>query len=91
MSGTLVDEGRQLVSNEKWVYADRKPGWIKYEVAVDREGNVTSARVVDTNIKSTPIRMGTLKYANRLKFEKGNHYPKFHHAIVKFTLIVPKD
>ena len=87
LGGAVKDEGRKIVGQESFIREDRINGWIKYEVAVNREGEVMSARVVETNVKSTPVRVGAKKHPMALKFEKGNHFPKHHHAIVKFTLV----
>ena len=89
MSGTLMDEGRQMTSDSKFIVEGVKSGTAKFELAVSREGNVTSIRMVESNLKSTPAEFELKNYLKTFTFEKGNHYPKFHHVVVKMTVVKP--
>ena len=91
LSGTLVDEGRKLVSDVTYIQEGRVNGWAIFELAVDREGNVTGVDLIETTIKSTPSKYELRNYVKTIKFQKGTHYPKFHHVRMKFTLVKPKD
>ena len=89
LSGDLKDEGRKLLTPTNFIIDGRVNGYAKYELAVDREGNVTSARLIETDIKSTPSKVDLRNHIVTLKFEKGTYYPQFHHAVVKFTVVKP--
>ena len=82
-----MDENRKLLTDDvQYVQAGSTYGWAIYTLAVDREGNVTSASLSDTDIKRTSAKFQIRNYLMTLKFEKGNHFPKFHHVDVKITL-----
>jgi hypothetical protein len=84
--GAVKDEGRKLLTETTFTYSGHVNGYATFELAVDREGNVTGTRLLETNIKSTPAMLTLKKEIVKLKFEKGNHYPAHHHAEVRFTL-----
>ncbi len=86
LSGDLKDEGRKLLTPTDFKFAGRTDGFAKFELAVDREGNVTSARLLETDIKSTPAMYELRKEVVKLKFQKGTYYPQFHHAVVYYTM-----
>jgi len=65
-------------------------GYCTYELSVDRDGKVTNARLVDTNLKSTPAKYEVHNYVSEIKFEPGTYYPKFHYALVKITTLKRK-
>ena len=89
LSGDLKDEGRKLVTETNFIVEGRVNGYAKYELAVNREGKVTGAKLLETDIKSTPSMVDLRNYVVTLKFEKGTYYPQFHHAVVKFTVVKP--
>jgi hypothetical protein len=91
LGGTLVDEGRKLASDVLYVQEGRVNGWAIFELAVDREGNVTGVELIETNVKSTPSKYELRNYVKTIQFQKGTHYPKFHHVRMKFTLVKPKN
>ncbi len=91
ISGTLLDEGRKLTSTPAYILEGTIDGWAKYELAVDREGNVTSTKLIDTDIKRTSAKIQLHNHAKTLKFQPGTYYPEFHHVIVKFTLVKPVE
>lgn len=89
LNGAIKDEGRKLLTPTDFTYTGRVDGFAILELAVDREGNVTNTRLIETNIKSTPAMYELKKEVTKLKFEKGTYYPQFHHAQVRFTLNRP--
>lgn len=86
LSGAIKDEGRKLLTPTDFNYAGRADGFAILELAVDREGNVMSTRLIDTDIKSTPAMYELKKEIMQLKFEKGTYYPQAHHAQIRFTI-----
>lgn len=88
VSGDLVQEGRKLVSQCDFRLSGGAEGDIYYELAVDREGNVTSERLITerTTVVSTPTRMRAKQMASELKFEPGTHYPHYHHVVIKIAV-----
>lgn len=92
LSGDLKDSGRKMVSESTFIMESHTSGFVAYELTVDNQGNVTSARLVGdkTTVKSTPAKMKARDHAMKFKFEAGNHYPKFQTVIVKITLVKPK-
>tara|TARA_R110002072_G_scaffold302097_2_gene483824 strand:- start:3864 stop:4196 length:333 start_codon:yes stop_codon:yes gene_type:complete len=91
ISGNLLDEGRKLLDKPAFIIEGIADGWIKIELAVDRTGKVTSARQVDSNLKSTPARFEAKKHVRTFKFQPGTYYPKFHHVIVKITVLKGRE
>lgn len=91
ISGDLLDEGRKIISETDYTMIGSTEGEIYYELAVDREGNVTSERLLGdmTTIHSTPLIYGAKNYCKTLKFEKGTYYPKFHHVVVRVNVVKP--
>lgn len=89
LSGTLVEEGRKAITNIQFVQEGTANGYIIYELAVDREGNVTGLNLIESTINSTPTKVKVRNYLKTVKFEKGTHYPAFHHVRVKITMVVP--
>lgn len=91
ISGAVKDEGRKLLDKPAFVIEGMIDGYAKYELAIDREGNVTSSRKVKSDIRMTPAHIVIKNYVNKFKFEKGTIYPKFHHVIVKITMVKKKE
>ena len=87
VSGDLLDEGREIKNTLSYVLEGKNNGWAKYELSVDRTGKVTGAKLIETNLKSTPSKMQIRNHVMKAKFEAGTHYPKFHHVVVKVTLV----
>lgn len=87
ISGDLKDEGRKLLTQYEFVQKGKKSGYMNVNLAVDREGNVTSAKTVKSTFTSTVTDMRVRQSLMKLKFEKGTHFPKFHHVVVKVTLV----
>lgn len=86
LSGGIVDEGRKLITETDFTFTGRVSGFVEYEVAVDRKGNITSVALGNTNIKSTPALHQVRSEIMKLKFEPGTYYPQFHHAVIRFHL-----
>jgi len=93
ISGDIVSVGRRLLTPSTFTINGAKKGEIVYEISVDIYGNVTSSTLVQsmTDVVSTPLKMDAKNLINTLKFEKGNGYPKFHHAKVKITVVDKKE
>lgn len=89
MGGLLVDEGRKMLTKTNYIVEGTQNGWAIYELAVDRKGNVASARMVDTNLKSTPTKMIIREHLVKYKFAPGTYYPKHHHVRIKITSVKP--
>ena len=90
ISGAAKDEGRKLLNKPAFVIEGMTNGYAKYELAINREGNVTSSRKVKSNIRMTPAQIAIKNYVNKFKFQKGTIYPKFHHVVVKVTMLKKK-
>ena len=91
LDGSLLDEGRKLVTKTDFVIYDANEGVLFYTLAVDRKGKVTSATLLGegTTVTFTPTRMKARNYLVTLQFEEGTHYPQFHHVRVKVTVKAP--
>ncbi len=85
ISGEIVDDSRKMTNKHPFLVEATAAGWAKYELAVNLKGNVTSARLIETSLKSTPSKMRLRNHAMGYTFEPGNHFPKFHHVIVKIS------
>ena len=78
LSGRIVEDNRKLISNTNFVMESNYNGHVVYEVAVNPEG------------LSTPANMEVKEFLKTIVFEKGNHFPKHHHANVKVMLVKTK-
>lgn len=90
VSGTLLEEGRKMVSEISFIQEGTIDGWAIYKLAVNRKGEVTSATLEDANFNRTSAKVQLRNYLMTLKFEPGTYYPKFHHVNIKITLVKPK-
>jgi len=88
ISGDVVKDGRKLKTPTDFSIASNKTGVIYFELSVDREGNVTSEKLLldKTTVTSTPTRAKVKEYVSGLKFEPGTHYPHFHNVVIKITV-----
>jgi hypothetical protein len=86
-SGTLVDSGRKQVGPGAYTINSTVSGTVTVELAVNRKGEVTSAKVIPegTTLTSTPSIMKAQNAAKKLKFTPGTHYAEFEHVRVKYT------
>jgi hypothetical protein len=88
LSGDLLDENRKLETSTDFTLKDNNKGFVVCELAVDRTGKVTSIAfdLAATTVVSIPSKIKVRNYLNTFVFEKGNHFPAFHHVKVKITL-----
>jgi len=91
ISGGAKNEGRVVISEMPFVLAGTIDGWAKYELAIDRKGNVTSAEILETNLARTSAKLQIRNYVMTMKFTEGTVYPRFHHGVVKITLVKSND
>lgn len=89
LSGSLVDDNRQMISNTKFVLESNYNGHVTYVISVNPEGEVTSSKMVEekSTVFSTPANMEVKNFLKTIVFEKGNHFPKHHQATVKVMLV----
>jgi len=87
--GTLVESGRKLVGAADFKVTGQSEGIVVIELAVNRTGNVTGAKVIydETTIKSTPQVMKAQNSSKKLKFTPGTHYAEFELVRVKYTYV----
>lgn len=93
VQGDIVKDGRNLLTETTFVLEGDADGRIVYDISVDNNGEVTSAKrdLKESTIKSTPIDIQVRKYVSSFKFESGTHYPKFHQGRVIITIVKPKE
>ena len=91
ISGDLKDSGREMVSPTSYIIEGNFNGNVNYELTVNIDGDVTSTRYVaeGSSIKSTPARVQVRNHVNKMKFQPGYHFPKFHKVVVKITIVKP--
>ena len=87
ISGAIVEDGRQITGEPKYIVEGMKNGWAKYDLSVDIKGNVTSVKMVESNLKSTPATTIIRNHVKKFTFEPGTYFPKYHHVTVKITMI----
>ena len=89
LTGDLLDENRKLETSTDFTLKDNNKGFVVCELAVDRTGKVTSIAfdLAATSVVSIPSKIKVRNYLNTFVFEKGNHFPAFHHVKVKITLV----
>ena len=89
LSGDLVDENRKLITETDFTLKSVNKGFVMADLAVDRTGKVTSITLdlAASNVVSIPSKIKVRNYLNTFVFEKGNHFPAFHHVKVKITLL----
>jgi len=86
VGGAVVAEGRDVIPQTSFTIEGHSQGWAIITLAVDREGNVTSAKIKETTIKSSIDKLEVRRHALKIKFVPGTHFPKFHNAEVKITM-----
>jgi hypothetical protein len=91
LRGSLMDEGRTILGTPEYTIDGISDGYADYELAVNREGDVTSARLIESSLRSTPAKYEIRNHVVKFKFEKGTYYPEFHHVVVKITMIDGSD
>lgn len=86
-----MDEGRKLITTANFIIEDSREGVIFFNVAVDRTGKVSSAKVdpTETTVVSTPARIVATNYVKSFQFQEGTYFPEFHQVRIKVTLKAP--
>lgn len=87
VGGAVIAEGRDVLPETSFQLDGHSQGWAIITLAVDREGNVTSAKIKETNIRSSIDKLEVRRHALKIKFVPGTHFPKFHNAEVKITML----
>jgi hypothetical protein len=89
LSGTIVESNRKMVSTYTFKIKGKYKGVKYFSIAVNNEGKVTSVKedVQSDSFVSTPAMLIAIKELQKLLFEKGTHFPKFQHAIVKVEFV----
>ena len=90
LTGDIKESGRKMQTITNFIKTGRLDGYAKYDISVDAKGKVTSAKLVDTDLKSTPALYELKNYVLKLKFAPGTWWPKYHHGIVQMRMIVPE-
>lgn len=87
LGGTVVASGRTLTTASDFTIVGNVEGHVIVELAVNRQGKVTSVRVIynESNVKSTPQIMKSQNAAKKLAFTAGTRYAEFEHVKVKYT------
>lgn len=85
MDGSLLDEGRKLLSVTDFKVNGTVEGFAIYKVAVNREGKITSITLEETNVKSTPTKMMMRNLVAGYTFTGASNYPEFQHVRIKIT------
>ncbi len=83
-----ISKRKVLTDCDRKISSSSKEGLIFIDIAVDVDGNVTSTELDEERSVVTHIilvREAKLR-AKKMKFEKGMHYPKFHHGVLQFTV-----
>lgn len=87
MDGAIIDDGRAILGEPKYIVEGMKNGWAKYDLSVDIKGNVTGVKLIESNLKSTPATTIIRNHVKKFTFAAGTYYPKYHHVLVKITMI----
>lgn len=87
LGGTVVTSGRTMTTASDFKIVGNVEGHVVLELAVNRQGKVTSVRVIydESNVKSTPQIMKSQNAAKKLAFTAGTRYAEFEHVRVKYT------
>lgn len=87
LDGSLVAEGRKLLTETDFKVEGTVEGYAIYELAVGRDGKVSSMTLESSDIKSTPTKMIIGNYLKGLTFTEATNYPKFQHVRIKVTSV----
>lgn len=92
ISGAIIDENRKLITQTNFTISGSQTGHQTFEIAVDRDGNVTSQRLISeqSSTTSTPLTMQAKNWLKKLTFEKGTHFPAHHHVLVRVNFEIAK-
>lgn len=86
VSGDIKNAGRKMETVTNFIMAARWDGYAKYDISVNAKGEITSAKLIETDLKSTPALYELKKHVLTLKFAPGTWWPKYHHGVVKMTM-----
>lgn len=92
LSGDLKKHDRTMISEHSFVLEGNNNGRLVFNIAVNAEGEVTSAKLdsSESTVRSTPSRVKAQKYVSEFLFEPGTHFPEFHQGKVIITMVKPK-
>lgn len=85
LSGPILQENRKLLSQSDFLIQGNYEGHMVFEIAVNREGVVTSERLLgdQSSFVSTPATIQAKNLLKKLSFQSGTIYPAFHHVTVR--------
>jgi hypothetical protein len=91
LQGGTLDAKRKVLNETGYSISSNVTGTVILDLAVNRKGEVTSAKVIPdgTSITSTPQVMKAQNAAKKLKFTPGTYYGEFEHVRVKYTYTAP--
>lgn len=89
ISGTVVESKRKMLSDYDFKIKGKYDGVKYFELAVNNEGKVTGIKeeVKENCLISTPAKLIAQRDLDQLEFEKGTHFPKFQHVLVRVEFI----
>lgn len=92
ISGDVKKDNRQLVSEHSFVMEGAHTGKIVFDISVNSKGEVTSAKIVESesSVKSTPAKIKAKNYVLKFEFQPGTWFPKYHQGRVLITMVKPK-
>lgn len=88
IEGAILNDGRKILGEPMYIVEGMKNGWAKYDLSIDIEGKVTGVKLVESNLKSTPATTIIRNHVKKFSFEPGTYYPKYHHVVVKISMII---
>jgi hypothetical protein len=85
LGGSAIDEGRKLLTKTNFILEGNFEGVIVYEIAVNRDGEVTSDRklVEQSTLQTTPPHILAKKWLRTLNFTPGSNFPQHQHVIIQ--------
>ena len=92
ITGDVIESGRKVEKEVDYQVKKHYYAKIVIDIAVNTDGEVTSAKLNSkaSTKNSTPLTIECVNRAKKIKFEKGNMYPKFHNGKVIFS-VSPQD
>lgn len=92
ISGDVKKDNRQLVSEHSFVMEGTRTGKVVFDISVNAKGEVTSAKIVESEstLKSTPAKIKAKNYVLKFEFQPGTWFSKYHQGRVVITMVKPK-
>jgi|SRR5690554_951293 len=92
LSGDLAKDNRKIITEQGYIINGHVNGKIVFDISVNSEGVVTSAKVIDgeSTVKSTPAKIEARNYVSTFKFQPGTWYPKYHQGRIVITMVKQK-